>query len=444
MGSITYIYQFVKEAMAQLRPCKLSDIVTGKTISGSEACRAGRPARLGIDKFKLHYFVHYMHRGTWDELVPEEKEEDLGKIEAYHCNLCPRRFRNNHDKKSYPGRGSIMCHLANEHGKLLKAMRADDKVDMSEEIAAIDAYEKGQFVGAEDPNVPDSEMYTAKESFMWKFQNQKNNDPANHGNSANNNSPNVVPYSRTVMSANDGFRRPKVYECPHCSECKNNMDASRLRLHIFHHYKDRWEHRLEPLERGPNYFYCNLCTKRKQIKGANEEGARMSTICHFAIQHHELRGVLNRDERLPENFVSDLFYDIDLKEGTLDQKKSIETTNSVTVPEAVKSQEPTKKVTAPVKKHEPAQKEISSNKKAPEPSNKTPIATKKAPELSKKVPEPTRGRRPKAASKPKDEWLSSDEDEEPDQPVQKTTGKSAKGPATSPPTKAPPTKKSKR
>merc|ERR1712150_462369 len=134
----------------------------------------------------------------------------------------------------------------------------------------------------------------------------------------------------------------------------------------------------------------------KSKERMNEEQECLQFVI-FAIQHHELRGVLNRDERLPEDFVADLFYDIDLKEGTLDQKKSIETTNSVTVPEAVKSQEPTKKVSEPVKKHEPAQKEISSNKKAPEPSNRTPIATKKAPELSKKVPEPTRGRRPKAA-----------------------------------------------
>merc|ERR1712156_953802 len=43
-----------------------------------------------------------------------------------------------------------------------------------------------------------------------------------------------------------------------------------------------------------------------------------------AIQHHELRDVLNRDERLPENFVSDLYYDIDLKEGKLDQNKPAE------------------------------------------------------------------------------------------------------------------------
>jgi len=399
----------------QLRVCKLSEINTGKTISGSEACRPGRPARLTIDKFKLHYFVHYMHRGTWDVLVPEEKEEDLGKIEAYHCNLCPRRFRNNHDKKSYAGRGSIMCHLANEHGKLIIAMRADDKVDMTDEIKAIDDHEKGQFIGAEDPNVPDNEMYTAKESFMWKFQNQRNLEQGK-GNAANpqsTNSPKIVPFSKTEMAERGGYistgrgdnpRRPKVYECPHCTECKNNVDPSRLRLHIFHHYKDRWEHRLAPLEKGPNYYYCNICTKRKQIKGGNEEGARISMICHFAIQHHELRDVLNRDERLPENFVSDLFYDIDLKEGKVNQNKPSETP-------------PNTIATANTDSKNPVKVELENNNRpSQEPSmkinNSIVVKDMQSDKEAAKPPEPTRGRRPKAPTKGKiDEWLSSDEDE---------------------------------
>lgn len=156
--------------MATLRDCKLVDVPTGKPISGSDACRPGRPARMAVDKCKLHYFVHYMHRGTWDKTVPEEKEEDLGKIEAYHCNLCLRRFRNNHEKKSYPGRGSMMCHLDTEHGLLLKAMREDDKVDMTSEIEAIDAHVNGKWVELGLPDGPDHEMYTAKESFRWKLE----------------------------------------------------------------------------------------------------------------------------------------------------------------------------------------------------------------------------------------------------------------------------------
>jgi len=346
-----------KDANGPLFTCKLAEIPTGRTISGSDACKPGRPARMTADKLKLHYFVHYMHRGTWDILVPEEKEENLGKIEAYHCNLCPRRFRNNHDKKSYPGRGSIMCHLATEHGHLLKAMREDDKVDMTSEIEAIDANDNGKWVALGLPEVPDEEMYTAKESFMWKYQQRRLNGE----------------------TEKDKKPPPKPQECPHCNDCKGNTDASRLRLHVFHHYKDRWEHRLDALEKGQNYFYCNMCPKRKQLRGANEEGARMSTICHFAIQHQELRDVLAKDERLPENFVKDLYYDIDLKEGRITENNATETEKPSTT---------TSETTKPV------------------------LAINKPKESVQKIPEPVRGRRSKSGKKPKDEWLSSDSDDD--------------------------------
>jgi len=470
--------------MGPLRSCVLSEIsVPGKTISGSEACRPGRPARLTIDKFKLHYFVHYMHRGEWDELVPEEKEEDLGKIEAYWCNFdgCGRRFRNNHDKKSYPGRGSIMCHLAAEHGQLIKAMKADKVVDMTAEIAAIDEHEKGAFEKGENPELPDNGMYTARENFMWKFQNQKKNE--NSG--SNNDGPRIVPLSASERASgvcNDTPRRPKVFECPHCNECKNNMDPSRLRLHVFHHYKDRWEHRLDPLERGPNYFYCNMCPKRKQIKGANDEGARMSTICHFAIQHHELRDVLNRDERLPENFVSDLYYDIDLKEGKLDQNKPAEKAAPATVEppkteakknlkeeDAQKAKDQLKQLNESSKKSNKGNKKTglsetdprddddeeartareqlrqlmesskkNKSKKSTE-SKKAPEA-KKAPEPIKATPEPTRGKRPKNPPKAKSDWLSSDDEHE--EPVKSPPPKSKT--VKSPVKSAPSAKKSKK
>ena len=154
--------------------------------------------------------MNSIHQHKWDILVPEEKEENLGKIEAYHCNLCPRRFRNNHDKKSYPGRGSIMCHLATEHGHLLKAMREDDKVDMTSEIEAIDSNDNGKWVALGLPEVPDEEMYTAKESFMWKYQQRKLNGE----------------------TEKDKKPPPKPQECPHCNDCKGNTDPSRLRLHV--------------------------------------------------------------------------------------------------------------------------------------------------------------------------------------------------------------------
>lgn len=372
---------------AALRACKLADINTGKVITGYEACRPGRPARLTIDKYKLHYVVHYMHRGLWDELVPEENEEELGKIEAYHCNMCPRRFRNNHSRKSYPGRGSIMCHLATEHGQLLKAMQNDDRVDMTEEINAIDEYEKtqkneqGSFLELGIPDVPDNELYAAKESFMWKIDKEQKQEEAEKNKTSSpskdeKGDPKIVPFSKTelaergVSPKENNRQRSKTYECPHCDDCKNNADPSKLRLHVFLHYKDRWENRLDKLEKGQNCFYCDSCPKRKQLKGADEAGAKTSAICHFAIQHHELRTVLNKDERLPFNFVKDLYSDIDLKEGESKETKLEENTTT----------------TSPVKTLEPTK--------------------------VSKAPEPTRGRRPKSARRGKDAWMSSDEEKE--------------------------------
>ena len=71
--------------------CKLADVPIKKEISGQDKCRPGRPARLAMDKVKLHYVVHYMFRGTWDHIIPEEDQNDLGRIEYYVCNLCQRR-----------------------------------------------------------------------------------------------------------------------------------------------------------------------------------------------------------------------------------------------------------------------------------------------------------------------------------------------------------------
>ena len=101
-----------------------------RPINGQDACKPGKPAFLPVDKLKLHYVVHYMLRGTWSEIVPEE--EDESRIEAYKCNICQKRFKNNYEKKEFPARGSIICHIATDHGRLIDAMKKDDKVDMSE------------------------------------------------------------------------------------------------------------------------------------------------------------------------------------------------------------------------------------------------------------------------------------------------------------------------
>ena len=104
--------------------CRLSNIPMKKDISGQDACRPGRPADIGPDKVKLHYVVHYINRGIWDHVVPEEGEKE-GKIDSYNCNVCSKRFKNYLEKKEYPGRGSALCHVATDHGRLLKAMQVN-------------------------------------------------------------------------------------------------------------------------------------------------------------------------------------------------------------------------------------------------------------------------------------------------------------------------------
>ena len=110
--------------------CKLSEVPVSRPIIGQDACTPGKPALLPIEKLKLHYVVHYMLRGTWSDIVPEEQDES--RVEAYKCNLCQKKFKNNYEKKEFPARGSIICHIATEHGRLMEALKNDQKVDMSE------------------------------------------------------------------------------------------------------------------------------------------------------------------------------------------------------------------------------------------------------------------------------------------------------------------------
>ena len=79
--------------------CKLSEIPVSRPINGQDACKPGKPAFLPVEKLKLHYVVHYMLRGTWSDVVPEE--EDESRIEAYKCNLCQKRFKNSYEKKEF-------------------------------------------------------------------------------------------------------------------------------------------------------------------------------------------------------------------------------------------------------------------------------------------------------------------------------------------------------
>jgi len=165
---------------------------------------------------KLHYVVHCTFRGWWDYLVPKEKEEERGLIETYQCLMCPRRFRNNHNKKQYPGRGSMVCHLATEHGQLLKAMRADTEMDMQSEIEALDKLDQGKFLEMGIPDVPDNELYVAKESYTWKFEQSQLKEKRNQEGNSDPNQPKIVPKYNTELAEmrnNNYSRGRQFYEC---------------------------------------------------------------------------------------------------------------------------------------------------------------------------------------------------------------------------------------
>ena len=38
------------------------------------------------------------------------------------------------------------------------------------------------------------------------------------------------------------------------------------------------------------------------------EGARTAAVCHFAIQHYELRPILEKDKTMEKDFVLDLYW----------------------------------------------------------------------------------------------------------------------------------------
>lgn len=463
--------------MTEMHVCKLADIPTEDSISGQDACKPGRPARLSMDKIKLHYVVHYTFRATWDKLVPKEKEEELGKIEVYQCQLCSRRFRNNHTKKQYPGRGSMVCHLATEHGQLLKAMRADELMDMQSEIEALDRHEKGKFLEMGIPDVADSELYIAKESYMWKFEQGKLDDNNNQEQSKSSDpkEPKIVPRSKTELAemankpqeSNNSRCRPmfemrtcKLAEVP-TEEKISGQDACRpgrpanlamdkMKLHYVVHYTFRgtWDN-LVPKENEEELgkievYQCNMCQRRfRNNHNKKQYPGRGSMVCHLATEHGQLLKAMRADNEvdmqseidaldrhengkflelgIPEVADSELYT---AKESYMwkFQNEKLEDDNSKK--DEPKKSEPKEPKIVPRSKTELA--EMAKDKKENEKATSLPKPSKKSTES----PEPTRGKRTKsAASKAKwVEWMSDDnEEEEADDPPKTKKAKSAAG-----------------
>ncbi len=159
--------------------CLQSEIPTSRSITGADACSAGNPASLPIQKVKLHYVVHYLHRGVFNHIVPELTGEERKRVEGYECNICAKKFKNNVTKGEFPARGSFVCHLATDHGKILDMMRNDKEVDMSPVIDLLKTYDPifHQFTLTGTKTDKDDNLVTEKESLYWRMNmNSKNNN----------------------------------------------------------------------------------------------------------------------------------------------------------------------------------------------------------------------------------------------------------------------------
>merc|ERR1712141_331410 len=167
--------------------CALGNVKMNKPISGNELCRPGRPAELPYARVKLHYIIHYINRGLWDHIVPEEDPiETERKIESYTCQVCNKVCKNNLEKLEFPGRSTALCHLATDHGRLLKAMIEDTEVNMFEEIQKLAEWDKKfnetykNFIEKDDDGyvVKDEEAIKSKESIFWKMYAKKRAEKA--------------------------------------------------------------------------------------------------------------------------------------------------------------------------------------------------------------------------------------------------------------------------
>ena len=57
------------------------------------------------------------------------------------------------------------------------------------------------------------------------------------------------------------------------------------------------------MEQGDKCMYCDLCSQRKRVKGDTVSGIKKSMVCHLAIQHNELRPIMEKDKRLSKDFI---------------------------------------------------------------------------------------------------------------------------------------------
>merc|ERR1712029_62300 len=119
--------------------------------------------------------------------------------------------------------------------------------------------------------------------------------------------------TRTEKAKPVQVRKPKKkMSCPHCALLDQNVDANMLRLHICTHYKNFWKGKITGrLRKDSNQELVRKCAMcNRAISGGTQDGLHQAAICHFAIQHLELRQALENDKTLRDGFVTELFQDI--------------------------------------------------------------------------------------------------------------------------------------
>jgi len=182
----------------------------------------------------------------------------------------------------------------------------------------------------------------------------------------------------------------------------NNLHA--FRMHFFQHYpvEQYWEERLNDMEQGDKCMYCDLCSQRKRVKGDTANGIKKSMVCHLAIQHCELRPIMEKDTRLSKEFIKTVYYDIDNeqpKDSDSNKLVNIKVENASSSNKSLKNDEnettvkhkpgPKSKTTKPGPKSKTQQRPGPKSKTKPGPKSKTMASKPK--KLGKKLDEDEEG-----------------------------------------------------
>jgi len=268
-------------------------------------CTKTKPCQMPYHKVKMHYLIHYVSRGTWDHIVPEPTEKDRKRIGAYICKACGKVFKNSIERGENEGRGSFLCHYANQHGKSIEAKKNETGVDGSEvlEILKETDPEMKKFIEEGTVTAADENPVEEKESLFWILRKEKSD-------SSSENTSRLVKINK-VQNRVQSIKQQKpvstmkTFKCPHCTGLDNNKDLGNLKLHIVHHYHHYWQGKL-PNITGKE-INCHLCSTSRRITGANPDGCKSALICHLALQHEQLQDALNEDKDLPTGFVDELY-----------------------------------------------------------------------------------------------------------------------------------------